>query len=184
VRWEALFGDLEAQFQQADAAQLQAEVADRTRRELARIRLVDRLRAAVGYDLSWSVRGGVTVTARLVDVGPDWALATEDLGREVLVALPAVLWVAGLGPRAGDPDSEGAVAKRLDLRHALRGLARDRSIVSCVLVDGSLVNGTVDRVGADYVDLAEVPPGESRRGSGARIVRGVPLTALALVRRG
>jgi hypothetical protein len=182
VRWDALFGDLEAQFEQEDVARLRSEVADRTRRELARLRLVDRLRAAIGCDLAWAVRGGVTMGGRLVDVGSDWVLVLEQPSREALLPLEAVLGVIGLGPRAADPESEGAVVKRLDLRHALRAVARDRATVSCVLVDGSTVTGTLDRVGADFVDLSEHAPDERRRAVTPRAVRSIPTAALAVVR--
>jgi hypothetical protein len=182
VRWEALFGDLEAQFEQAEAAQLSVEVADRTRRELARIRLVDRLRAAMGRQLTCAVAGGATISGRLLDVGTDWLLVSDGSTREALVPLAAVMGLTGLGPWASEPGSEGAVAKRLDLRYVLRALARDRSGVSCLLMDGSMVTGTLDRVGADFVDLAEHPLGEPRRPAAVRAVRSIPLGALALVR--
>jgi hypothetical protein len=184
VRWEALFGDLEAQFDQADAADLAGEVADRTRREWARIRLVDRLRAVPGYELSVRVLGGETLAGRLLDVGPDWMLLSERHGRDALVPLAAVLGLTGTGSRAAAPESEGAVVKRLGLGYALRAVARDRSPVSCVLVDGSTLTGTIDRVGADFIDVAEHAPTEPRRPSAVRAVRSVPLAALAVVRHG
>ncbi len=184
MRWEALFGDLDAQFDQADAAELAGEVADRTRRELARVRLVDRLRAVTGRDVSVAVLGGGTLAGRLVDVGPDWVLLTESRGRDALVPLAAVVGLTGMGSRAADPGSEGLVVRRLALGHALRAVARDRAPVSCVLVDGSTLTGTIDRVGADFIDVAEHPPGEPRRPAAVRAVRSVPLAALAVVRHG
>jgi hypothetical protein len=90
--------------------------------------------------------------------------------------------VTGAGSRTSAPGTEGEVARRLDLRWALRGLARDRAGVAVVLRDGSTVNGTLDRVGADHLDVAEHPPGEARRASAVRQVRLVPLDALALLR--
>jgi hypothetical protein len=184
VRWEALFSDLEAQFEQAEAAGLSAEVADRTRGELARIRLVDRLRAATGRRLVCTVTGGGTVSGRLLDAGPDWILLSEAPGRDAIVPLAVVLSVTGLGHWAAEPGSEGAVAKRLDLRYVLRAVARDRSPVWCALVDGSTVTGTLDRVGADFVDIAEHPFDEPRRPAAVRAMRSIPLTALAIVRQG
>jgi hypothetical protein len=182
MRWQALFDDLEAQIEAADAAQLQAEVADRTRREQALLGLVDRLRATVDHPVGVSVWGGGTVHGRLVEVGVDWLLLEETGLRDVLVPLDAVLRMTGVGQRSEPPGSTGEVGRRLDLRWALRGLARDRAGLGVVLRDGTSLTGTLDRVGADHVDLAEHAPGESRRADQVRQVRLLPLTALALLR--
>jgi len=183
MRWRGLFDDLEAQFEAARAAELAGEVAERTRRELALLRLVDRLRAAEGAAVVLSLPAAGVLRGRLLDAGSDWLLVEEGGGREVLVPLAAVLGVTGLGPRSAAPD-DGPVAKRLDLRWALRGLARSRAGVSVTLVDGTLVTGTLDRVGADHLDLAEHGLGEARRAGAVRQVRVVPLAAVALVRSG
>ena len=51
MRWDALFADLEARAHGEHAAELVAEVADRTRIETASLHLVDRLRPAQGHRL-------------------------------------------------------------------------------------------------------------------------------------
>ena len=183
MRWQGLFDDLEAQFDAAEAAELAGEVAERTRRETALLQLTDRLRAAEGAELVVSLPGGQVLRGRLLDAGSDWLLLEEQGAREVLIPLAAVLGVAGMGSRSAAPE-DSPVAKRLDLRRALRGLARDRAGVALGLVDGSLVTGTLDRVAADHLDLAEHGLGEARRAGAVRSVRVVPLTALALVRSG
>ena len=182
MRWDRLFDDLESQLEASQAADLSAEVAERARREAALVRLVDRLRPAVGLELTVHVAGSGAVRGRLLDRGSDWLLLDEAGERQALVALAAVLTVAGVGSRTAVADSEGAVAKRLDLRWALRGLARSRTGVALVLVDGTQVTGTLDRVGADHLDLAEHGLGEARRAGAVRAVRLVPLAALGLAR--
>ena len=179
VRWERLFADLESEYEAAD---LVSEVADRTRREVARLRLVDRLRPHQGHLLEIAVRGAGRVAGTAVEVGPDWLLVGEEGGREAVVSLDAVLWVKGLSRQAQDPDTVRTVDGRLDLRVALRRLARDRAAATLVLRDEGSLTGTLDRVGADWVDLALHAPGELRRAGTVLEVRTVPLAALALVR--
>lgn len=183
MRWRALFDDLEAQLEAAEAAELAGEVSERSRMEVGRLRTVDRLAPACGSPLAVTTAGAGVQRGTLVDVGVDWLLLDEGAGRELLVPLSAVLGVTGLGTRSGSPGGDTEVARRLDLRWALRGLARGRDGVALLLRDGSTVGGTLDRVGADHVDLAEHAPGEARRAAAVRGVRLVPLSALAGVRR-
>ncbi len=181
MRWEELFADLEAQVEALEAADLVAEISDRTRREQALLGLADRLRAAA--DTSLTVHAGsVAVCGRLLGSGRDWLLLEEPGRRQVLVALAAISSVAGLGGRTDVPGGDGEVARRLDLRWALRGLARNRLGVQVLLGDRSTLDGTLDRVGADHVDLALHAPGEVRRASAVREVRTVPLAAVVMVR--
>ena len=182
MRWRRLFDDLEAQVDAALEAELEGEVSERSRREAALVRLRDRLAAAVGATVTVHLPGAGQVQGVLADCGVDWLLLEQGAG-EVLVPLSAVLGVTGAGPAAAAPD-ESAVGARLDLRWALRGLARSRTAVRLVLLDGSVVAGTLDRVGADHVDLAEHGRDELRRASAVRQVRLVPLTALVAVRSG
>lgn len=183
MRWRLLFDDLEAQAEAAHDAELAAEVADRTRREAALVRLRDRLAAAVGAPVTVHLPGGARVAGLLVDTGVDWLLLEEPGAGEVLVPLATLLGVTGVGATTAAPDAS-AVGRRLDLRWALRGLARSRTAVRLVLVDGSVLPGTLDRVGADHVDLAEHGRDEPRRAAAVRQVRLVPLTALVAVRSG
>jgi hypothetical protein len=184
MRWEELFADLDGQLDAAEAAALAGEVADRTRREAALLGLADRLRPSVGAVLAVVCTGTGLLHGRLLDVGTDWLLLEEDGGRELLVRTAAVLGITGAGARSDVPGGEGDVGRRLDLRWALRGLARSRAGVQVLLVDGTVLAGTLDRVGADHLDLAEHPAGEARRASAVRQVRLLPLTALSAVRSG
>lgn len=174
MRWERLFEDLEAQLAEAELDGMRAEVADRTRREVAKVRLRDRIRAAQGREVVVRVSGVGAVHGTVSSAGPDWLLLAEPAGTEALIPLASVVQVSGLSTRANPPESR--VSDRLGLGYVLRGIARDRSEVVATLVDGSALSGTVDRVGADHVDLAE----RSAEGVATWVA---PFTGLGAVRR-
>jgi hypothetical protein len=182
MRWQQLFTDLEAEFDEAAAREERAELPSRSRAETSTVRLAERIGGAVGGRVSLRCRGAGEVAGRLTDAGVDWALLVDDTGREVLVALPAVVVASGLVRSTAATARAARVRAALDLRWALRGLARDRSAVAVVLDDGGVLTGTVDRVGADFVELAEHAPDEFRRPGAVRAVRAVALGALAVVR--
>jgi len=182
MRWEQLFADLEAQASEQESAAEQAEEASRARAEYGRVRLADRLGGALGQELVLSCRGAGDLSGRLLDVGVDWLLFSDVQGREVLVAAGAVISVAGLGAVTAPTSAAGEVARRLDLRRALRGLARDRAAVSVLLEDGGVLGGTIDRVGADFLELAEHPLDQPRRRAAVSSVRAVSLPAVVAVR--
>jgi small nuclear ribonucleoprotein (snRNP)-like protein len=178
TRWAALFDDLEGEFEAARAMELDAEVRDRARREVARLALADRLTTAIGHPLTVRVHGAGTVRGTLTDAAPEWLLLTE-AAADSLVPAHAVLHLAGLSGLSEEPTR---TVKRLTLTYALRGLARRRTGVTVTLTDGSTLSGTLDRVGADFVELAEHAPGEPRRPKDVTTTRTVPLHALGLVR--
>jgi hypothetical protein len=183
MRWQQLFSDLEAQFEQAQAATEWGESASRARAEMGALRLADRLRGSVGERLVLRCRGAEPLRGELLECGADWLLVEDERGQEVLAAVGAVLAVGGLARRSTAPDDGGVVRTRLDFRRAVRGLARDRSPVRLVLDDGTVLTGTVDRVGADHCELAEHPVDEPRRAEAVRGVQTVPLAAVSLVVR-
>ena len=178
MRWDELFRDLEGQLAAAEAVDLGAEVADRTRRESALLTLADRARGARGSRVTVQVQGADGVEGVLVAVGSQWLLVSDDAGREALVPLAAVLGLAGLAVWSGAP--VGQVTAGLGLGSALRALARDRARVTVHLVDGSAVAGTIDRVGADFLEVSD-RVGESP-GARSAAVRTVATSAVGVIR--
>ncbi|TNM60042.1 hypothetical protein FHN55_19850 [Streptomyces sp. NP160] len=181
MRWDALFADLEAQLEAADD-EVSAMHAERVRAEVAGVELRDRLRASAGQRVALRLAGGEAVEGALRAAGPDWLLVEEAAG-EALVPLVAVVLLDGLTRSLAAP--AGAVENRLGLASALRGVARDRSAVRIWLREtgGGAITGTVDRVGADHLDLARHAVDEPRRPGAVRGVVTVPLAALACLRR-
>lgn len=198
MRWEQLFADLEARFDELADAAAAAESADRERVAFGAVRAQQRLSGAVGQSLRVRLAGGGSVTGVLRTVGPDFLLLTEGQTRDCLVALAAVTAVEGL--TAATAPELGGLSLRLDLRRALRGVVRDRSPVAVGLTGwtgGTMpaagtgagqatgsgeITGTIDRVGADFVEIAVHPAWEPRRAGTVRSVALVPLTAVVVVR--
>lgn len=165
-----LFADLAGQLAAAETVDLDAAVADLTRAEAATIRLEDRLRASVGQPVQLLLDGGGDLRGEVREVSADWLLVVAS-GREVLVPLHAVEAVRGLGVRAAPGPSlagaDGRTVRRtagLSLGHALRGIARDRTVVQVRTTSRELV-GRINRVGRDHLDLAQVPL-DGRGGAG------------------
>jgi hypothetical protein len=182
MRWQQLFADLQAQFDEEAAAAERSGFASRARHEMGAVRLTDRLRGALGLPVVLGCGAAGQVAGVLVDVGVDWLLTEDERGRQDLVAARALRTVTGLGRRTAASEPAGAVAQRFDLRRALRALARDRSAVQVVLDDGAVLGGTLDRVGADYVELAEHPADAPRRAEAVQGVRAIVIGAVAIVR--
>lgn len=176
MRWDKLFDDLEAQLAAAERLELDAEVADRTRAERAKVALAGRLAGSMGCSLEVTVLGGARLTGEVVDVGRDW-FVLGGASRATLVPTGAVVSLQGLArrPRA---DASG---RRLALGYALRGISRDRRVVHVLDTTGGRTSGTIDGVGADFLDLSEHAVDEPRRPANVRGTRTVPFTAIAAV---
>lgn len=182
MRWQQLFADLEAQFDEAAAASERADEASRVRAEVGAVPLSARLGGALGHALVLRCRGAGQLCGTLAEVGVDWLLLEEEGGRETLVASAAVLAVGGLGRQTAAQTDPGPVRARLDLRRAIRVLARDRAPVQVLLDDGASFSGTVDRVGADHLELAEHGADLTRRAEAVHGVRAIVLEAIVAVR--
>jgi hypothetical protein len=177
MRWDQLFDDLEAQLGAQERLERDSEVADRTRRERAGVELGARLAWAVGRVLRLRLLSGTQVEGTLLDLGEDWLLLELATGREAVLPMRAVMGVLGLPARA----SAARTARRFALGYALRGLSRDRVAVAVTDTSGQVLTGTIDAVGADWLDLAEHALGESRRKENVRGRQTVPFGALVLV---
>lgn len=176
MRWDRLFEDLEARAAAQSRLELDAEVAERTRLERARITLGERVAGAVGVRVTVRLRGGTVARGQVEDSGDGWILLVEEGGRQLLVPVASVLGVSGLGRPRDDTR-----ARRFGLGSAVRGVSRDRRAVVVLDVDGGTVHGTIDAVGADAFDIAEHPIDSPRRPENVRGERAIPFTAVAMI---
>jgi hypothetical protein len=186
MRWDDLFADLGAQWDAESRRELDAEVADRTRRERASVGLYERLAAAGDDTVTIALRSGSAVRGRVDDVGDGWRLlattVTGHLGGPAngaaLVPFAAVTSVTGLALRVGGTE----LGRRFGLGYALRGLSRDRSVVALTDLSGVVVVGTIDAVGRDVLELSEHPADLPRRAENVTGRRLVPFSAVVLLR--
>lgn len=183
MRWDALFTDMEAQFAEGGKLAVESEISERARAEAASLVLADRLRGGLGCQVALTLLGGRTFEGRLSHAGAD-AVLLDESRCQVLVPYGAVARYSGLGMVSLAESSH--VRRRIGLAHALRSLARDRAAVTVLLryvpVSDSGLTGVIDRVGADFLDVALVSPGEARRAAQVREVATIPFESLGAIR--
>lgn len=185
VEWDHLFEDLEGQLVaewEADRAALDAE-SERLR--ISKLTLRERLRA-IGTDgprLMLELVDGDRWDTTLRTIGADWigVQVTGDARLRVvqLASVDAIgadhgTLLAGL---AADPVPAG-LRERMTFGFVMRDLARRHAPVTIARRGADPQHGTIDRAGADHLDLALHDPGEPRR---ARSVRGFRLISLDAV---
>jgi hypothetical protein len=155
MAWEdelfAVLDDLEQQAEGLYGTDRQAELADRSRTEYQRVTLASRLLASIDDPVTLEVTGVGAVAGNLERVAAGWCLLRGS-GQDWIVALDAVSAARGLSTRSVPEVAWPAVA-RLGLGAALRRLgdAGERCVVH--LAGGQSVDGTVGRVGADFVEV-------------------------------
>lgn len=195
VHWDRLFEDLEGQLASEWESERAALDAESERLRISRLELRSRLRVlcASAAPATLDLPGGRRVRARLNALGSDWIAATIAQAEEstakrstLIVPLHAVRGLTidhGLLLSSLD-DEEGSapvLRERMSLGFVLRDLARRRVPVRIVSVDDSDVHGTIDRAGADHLDLALHDPGEARIASSVQSFQMIPFAAVASV---
>jgi len=149
MRWERLFADLEAEAAEIEARDRDAEIAERTRAELASVRWLERVRGTTGGTVSVQVSGGQRHDGRVGYVGPDWLLLHPAGAEDVLLPAGAVVGVEAAARQVAPGDERVP----LTWPAAWRTLSRDRVVVRVTRTDGSVLRGTVGRVGADFAEV-------------------------------
>jgi hypothetical protein len=156
VGWEeelfAYLDDLEGQAAALYDAERAPELADRSRAEYQQVSLASRLAASVDLEVTLELLGVGPVTGRLARVATGWCLLRGP-GQDWVVRLEAVAAAQGASDRAVPELAWPAVA-RLGLGSALRRLSDEAEPCSLHLTNGRRHDGTLLRVGADFVEIA------------------------------
>src|SRR4028118_1049241 len=81
MRWQQLFTDLQAEFDEAAAREERAELPSRSRAETSTVRLAERIGGAVGGRVSLRCRGAGEVAGRLTAGGGGGGRRADGAGR-------------------------------------------------------------------------------------------------------
>ncbi|MGA7204996.1 MAG: hypothetical protein WBX27_10240 [Specibacter sp.] len=167
MRWDALFGDLDAQWHAANQQDLEREINELARVESSQATLADAVRGALGGDITAVLSNGVAHHGVVLRVEEHWLLLGEG-GRSMVLPMAKLQRVRGIG--AARVPLQGQL--RYSLPSALRVLARNRAVVVLELdsPQPARMRGVLDQVGADFVAVTQVADGvardrENRRGS-------------------
>ncbi|SBS74406.1 hypothetical protein [uncultured Microbacterium sp.] len=189
--WERFFEDLEDQLDSEWEAERAALDTEAERLRLARLTLRQRLVALTDGGQSpprLELADGDAVTGRLAAVGADWIALTPDTRRAGAVLVPLAAVVAIGMPHADVLRSARAdvastrLAERMTFGFVLRDLVRRRTPLTVTVLGGRTLSGTIDRAGADHLDLALHDRGQPRRSGLVTGHRLIPFSAVVAVR--
>ncbi|MFE6995249.1 hypothetical protein ACFVAE_04775 [Microbacterium sp. NPDC057659] len=189
MEWDHLFDDLEGQLASEWEAERAALDAESERLRISKLDLRDRLRAlcAQASVIVLDLGDGERLRATARTMGADWvAVTAQDDTRPTLVPLSAITAVGtDHGSLLASLDASAPLTPlraRMTLGFMLRDLAQRRIPVALALRDGGLQHGTIDRAGADHLDMALHDAGEPRRSASVQGFRIVPFSSLRWVR--
>lgn len=194
MRWDRFFDDLEDQLASEWEAERAALDTEAERLRLSRVQLSERLTLLAAREgvapavASFDLADGATLRASVTGVGADWvALAVADGPAGAVIVPFASIGAIGMPhadllrtARPAPPRSP--LADRLTFGFVLRDLVRRRAGVAVHLVSGRVLTGTIDRAGADHLDLAVHDRGAPRRVDAVSGYRLVPFAAIAWIR--
>ncbi len=154
--WEeelfAYLDDLEGQAAALYDADRAPELADRSRTEYQQVTLASRLVASLEREVTLEVLGVGALTGHLTRVATGWSLLRGP-GQDWVVRHEAVAAVVGASERSV-PELAWPATARLGLAAALRRLADEHEPCTLHLTDARRHDGTVHRIGADFLELA------------------------------
>lgn len=192
MRWDRFFEDLEDQLASEWEAERAALDTEAERLRLARVAMRERLRALAEREPSvapsFELADGTVEVAPVTGVGADWVgLAPAGPPGAMIVPLAAIVAIGMphaelLRSARADGGAASALGDRMTLGFVLRDVSRRRLPVTVSLRGGRVLTGTIDRAGADHLDLALHDPGAARRADAVSGHRMVPFDAIVRVR--
>lgn len=178
--WEDAFDDLDVHFAARRDEERRVREAEEDRRRIAQLTLRDRVRAVDGAVTVETTAGAIV--GEVAGAGAGW-VALRSSHELTLVPLEAILTVTPATlSRSMLPMPEDELSARVTFGFASRALARARVAVIVRRTDGATLGGTIDRAGADHLELAVHETDQPRRQENVRSVVWVPFAAIASMR--
>lgn len=172
---DALFRDYEARLAAQVQANLELDAREQQKAEFAKIQMGDRLAAQQGERIAVYTDGDQKVEGELESLGLGW-IQLKRQGDSVLIPQKSILWWEG-GNLHSLVDAQ-SVSRKLSFAFALRSLVRYRLVVRLLLDGGQEIDGVIERVGADFLDI-KVHPTEKSGARGGGSWRTVPISRIA-----
>lgn len=196
MHWDRLFEDLEGQLAAEWESERAALSAESERLRISRLDLRSRLRlmCEAGSPVTIELAHGRRLPVTLRSLGADWIAMESAPGDDVLrgrsmriVPLQAIHGILAdhgtvLASLDAGADSDSPLRERMTFGFVLRDLARRRVPVHLSLLMGDDVHGTIDRAGADHLDLAVHDAGTARLAGAVQGFRVIPFSAVTAVR--
>lgn len=193
MRWDRFFDDLEDQLASEWEGERAALETEAERLRVSRMSLRERLLALVERErdaapLSVEFSDATVVTGEVTGVGADWVAlqSTAARGGATLAPLGSI---AAIGMphadvlRSARPASLATgMTDRMTFGFVVRDLVRRRVAVAVVTMGGRVLAGTIDRAGADHLDIALHESGVPRRADLVTGHRIVPFASIAWIR--
>jgi molybdopterin-binding protein len=191
MRWDRFFEDIEDQLESEWEAERAALDSEAERLRLSKLTLHERLAALVSVEASSAVElvDGTVLTAPITALGADWLLVSPWQTRAGAALVPLTSVASVRMPHAEmlrtarpvEPGTKAPVSRRATFGFAVRDLVRRRAGVTVHLVGGQMFSGTIDRAGADHLDLALHDTGSPRRRDEVTAYRLVPFASIAWI---
>lgn len=191
MRWDRFFEDIEDQLESEWEAERAALESEAERLRLSKLTLHERLAALVSSTASCAIElvDGTVLTSPVTALGADWLLVSPWNTRAGAALVPLRSVVSMRMPHAellrsarpAEPGSKPPVSRRASFGFAVRDLVRRRAGATVHLDGGRVLAGTIDRAGADHLDLALHDPGSPRRRAEVTAYRLVPFASIAWI---
>lgn len=170
-----VFQDYEARLASIRQQEVEADAREQYIAEFSKVQLLDRLAAQTGMSLVVATLDGRKWSGEVESVGLGWFQMKSD-DSSVLIPTSMVLWCDGENSRSLANTS--SLTRSLSYAFALRALVRYRLSARIFLEGGYEIDGMLERVGADFIEI-KMRQKSTSGASGVAAMRTVPLGKIA-----